>query len=61
MYLCILKKTFPAGQGVHPHRVFYPFMLKKYMANCADSDQTPQKAAFDQGLYCLHDINSNLK
>ena len=36
--------------------IWLPIVVSKiagYVANSADPDQTPQKAASDQGLHCL--------
>ena len=32
-------------------------LIKNDIGNSADPDQTPQHAAFDQGLHCLHIID----
>ena len=64
-----MKGLMPVGSSMSVYRsicayrvlVFNPFMpcvpLIWTLANRVDPDQTPQNAASDQGLHCLHHKN----
>ena len=39
--------------------IIFPISVKR--ANSADPDQTPQIAASDRGLHCMHEIQEFLK
>ena len=49
-----LKKNFIGYHNFNPLPVSDQIALLRYFANSAGPVQTPQNAASDQGLHCLH-------